>query len=211
VLQGEREMASDNRTLGRFDLSDIPSAPRGVPQIEVSFDIDANGIVHVSAKDLGTGKEQKIRIESSSGLDEAEINRMVKDAASHADEDKKRKQEIETRNTADSLLYQTEKTLREHGDKVGADDKAAIEAALGELRTALAGTDSAAIEAASQKVSAASHKLAEAMYAQAAPGGGATAGDAGADAQSHSESHGSGGGADDAMDADFEVVDDKKD
>src|SRR5690606_20475554 len=168
VLQGERELARDNRTLGRFDLVDIPPAPRGIPQIQVSFDIDANGIVHVSAKDMATGREQKIRIESSSGLSDDEIERMVREAESHASEDKQRKKEIEVRNTADALVYSTEKNLREHGDKVSADDKAAIESALGELRTALGGTDVAAIEAATQKLQEAAHKMAEAMYAQAA-------------------------------------------
>jgi molecular chaperone DnaK len=205
VLQGEREMAGDNRTLGRFDLTDIPAAPRGVPQIEVSFDIDANGIVHVSAKDLGTGKEQKIRIESSSGLNEDEINRMVKDAESHEDEDKKRKQEVEVRNNADSLLYQTEKTLKEHGDKISEEDKAAVESALAELRTAIGGTDTAAIEAASQKVNEASHKLAEAMYAQNAQAQSGAGADAGAGADEQPDS-----GGDDTVDADFEVVDEDK-
>ncbi|MBI2433619.1 MAG: molecular chaperone DnaK [Candidatus Hydrogenedentes bacterium] len=201
VLQGEREMARDNRTLGKFDLLGIPPAPRGIPQIEVSFDIDANGIVHVSAKDLATGKEQKIRIESSSGLSEDEIHRMVKDAESHASEDKERKKEVETRNMADSLLYSTEKTLREHGDKIGADDKQKVETAIAGLRKALEGSDTAAIESAAQRLTEASHKLAEVMYAAAQA---QQAGAAGAEtAGSAPDGAGEGG----TVDADFTVVD----
>jgi molecular chaperone DnaK len=202
VLQGEREMAHDNRVLGRFNLEGIPPAPRGLPQIEVAFDIDANGIVHVGAKDLGTGKEQKIRIESSSGLTESDIDRMVKDAESHAEEDKKRRHEIEVRNNADALLYSTEKTLNEHGDKVSAEDKANIESALNELREALKGDDVSRIESAVEKLNTASHKLAEAMYQQAA----AQHAQAGPEAAASSESKGSNG----AYDADFTVVDDEK-
>ncbi|MBP5162446.1 MAG: molecular chaperone DnaK, partial [Spirochaetales bacterium] len=138
VLQGEREMASQNRTLGTFDLVGIPAAPRGVPQIEVTFDIDANGIVHVSAKDLGTGKEQSIQIQSSSGLDESEIDRMVKDAEAHAEEDKRERERIDARNNADSLVYQTEKAMKDYGDKVDASSKAAIESALSDLKAVLA-------------------------------------------------------------------------
>ena len=213
VLQGERELARDNRTLGRFDLMGIPPAPRGVPQIEVSFDIDANGIVHVSAKDLATGKEQKIRIESSSGLSEDEIDKMVKDAESHADEDKQRKHDIEVRNNADTMLYTTEKTLKENEDKISEEDRKNINAALDNLRETLKGEDTAAMEAAMEQLTQASHKLAEAMYkaaaeAQQAQGGG----EAGPGAQ--------GGGAEyvdpsaakstdgDTVDADFTVVDD---
>jgi len=164
VLQGEREMARDNRTLGRFDLVGIPPAPRGIPQIEVTFDIDANGILHVSAKDLATGKEQKIRIESSSGLTEEEIQKMVKDAEQHAEEDKKRRKEIEVRNNADSLLYSTEKLLKEYGDKVSASEKSEVESALEELRKALAGDRIEDIESAMNKVTSTTHKLSEAMY-----------------------------------------------
>ncbi len=167
VLQGEREFASANRTLGRFDLMGIPAAPRGIPQIEVAFDIDVNGIVHVSAKDLATGKSQKIRIESSSGLSEDDINRMVKDAESHADEDKSKKKDIETRNNADTLLYTTEKTLKEHSEQISAEDKKAVEEACEALRKALEGSDTQAIEAATERVTQTSHKLAEAMYAAA--------------------------------------------
>jgi len=164
VLQGEREMAKDNRTLGRFDLVGIPPAPRGIPQIEVTFDIDANGILHVSAKDLATGKEQKIRIESSSGLTEEEIQKMVKDAEQHAEEDKRRRKEIEIRNNADSLLYSTEKLLKEYGDKVSASEKSDVESALEELRKALAGDRIEDIESAMNKVTSTTHKLSEAMY-----------------------------------------------
>jgi len=208
VLQGERELARDNRTLGRFDLVGIPAAPRGIPQIEVSFDIDANGIVHVSAKDLATGKEQKIRIESSSGLSESDIDRMVKDAEQHAEEDKTKKKDIETRNTADSLRYTTEKTLKEHGDKISEQEKQGIEAALGELSTALEGDNTAAIEAATEKLTQASHKLAEAMYAEAAKAQQAEAseGPEYVDPSKDSKAEGDGG---DAVDADFTVVDDE--
>jgi len=209
VLQGEREMAAENRTLGRFDLSDIPPAPRGMPQIEVSFDIDADGILHVSAKNLGTGKEQKIRIESSSGLSESDIQKMVKDAEAHAEEDKRKRQEIDLRNNADSLIYSTEKAVREHGDKVGASEKQAIEDAITGLRKALEGSDTAAIESAMNTLSTASHKLAEAMYAQ--PGADAAgAGAGGADMGGGPEYVNPGGGAsgDGPVDAEFTVVDD---
>ena len=175
VLQGEREMASQNRTLGTFDLVGIPAAPRGVPQIEVTFDIDANGIVHVSAKDLGTGKEQSIQIQSSSGLDDSEIDRMVKDAEAHAEEDKKERERIDTRNNADSLVYQTEKAMKDYGDKVDASSKAAIESALADLKAVLA-NQSASVEEIKAKTEAlqqASYKLAEEMYKNANPQGGA--------------------------------------
>jgi molecular chaperone DnaK len=174
VLQGEREMASGNRLLGRFNLEGLPVAPRGVPQIEVSFDIDADGIFHVSAKDLGTNKEQRIRIESSSGLSDEEIEKMVKEAEEHASEDSDRKKSVELRNNADSMLYQTEKVLAEHGDKVSDEDKATVEAALEGLREALKGDDDAAIESAVEGVTAASHKLAEHMYQEQTEGEAAT-------------------------------------
>ncbi|HRI89551.1 MAG TPA: Hsp70 family protein, partial [Candidatus Hydrogenedentes bacterium] len=206
VLQGERELAAHNRTLGRFDLIGIPSAPRGIPQIEVTFDIDANGIVHVSAKDLGTGKEQKIRIESSSGLSDTDIESMLKDAEAHAKEDAEKKQGIEVRNNADSLLYSTEKTLKENADKIGGEDKEAIESALGELRTALSGEDLGAIEAGMQKVTQASHKMAEAMYASAA----AAAQQAEAGANPAANTEGDAAPADGSVDADFTVVDDEE-
>jgi molecular chaperone DnaK len=207
VLQGEREFAKDNRTLGQFNLEGIPMAPRGVPQIEVAFDIDANGIVHVSAKDLGTGKEQKIRIESSSGLNEQEVNRMVKEAESHAKDDQARRRTVELRNNADALIYSTEKMLKENADKIGAEDKASIENAVNSLREKVKQDDTEGIEAAMEKVTAASHKVAEAMYAAAAK----AQGQAGPEA-----AHGPEGGAtaepgghSDAVDADFTVVNDK--
>ena len=173
VFQGEREMANDNKLLGQFDLVGIPIAPRGVPQIEVAFDIDANGIVHVAAKDLGTQKEQSIRITASSGLSKDEIERMVKDAESHSDEDKNRKKLAEARNQADNLIYGTEKNLTEHGDKISDDDKTKIKDAISDTRKAMEGDDPAAIESALQTLTTASHKLAEEMYkkASAAAGG----------------------------------------
>ena len=174
VLQGERELAANNRTLGRFDLVGIPPAPRGIPQVEVSFDIDANGIVHVSAKDLATGQEQRIRIEASSGLSEDEIDQMVGDAEAHADEDREKRKNIELRNNADALMYSTEKLLKDYPDKIGAEDKAAVEAALEELRSALKDDNAAAIEDAMARVTEATNKLSEAMYAAAAQQAGAT-------------------------------------
>jgi len=161
VLQGEREMAGQNRTLGRFDLVGIPAAPRGVPQIEVVFDIDANGILHVSAKDLGTNKEQKIRIESSSGLKEDEIKRMVREAEEHAEEDKKNREAAETRNEADNLIYSTEKTLKEFGDKVSAEDRRNIEVAVADLKTVIESRDVAKMKEKSEALKQASYKLAE--------------------------------------------------
>lgn len=168
VLQGEREMAIYNRTLGRFDLVGIPPAPRGVPQIEVTFDIDANGIVHVSAKDLGTGKEQKIRIESSSGLSDVEIEQMIKDGEAHAEEDQQKKETVEVRNQADSLIYSTEKSLKEYGEKLSEAERDAIEAAIQKVKESLKGEDIDAIKADNEALLQASHKLAEAMYAEAA-------------------------------------------
>ena len=203
VLQGEREMASQNRTLGTFDLVGIPAAPRGVPQIEVTFDIDANGIVHVSAKDLGTGKEQSIQIQSSSGLDDSEIDRMVKDAEAHAEEDKKERERIDTRNNADSLVYQTEKAMKDYGDKVDASSKAAIESALADLKAVLA-NQSASVEEIKSKTEAlqtASYKLAEEMYKNANPQGGAGP-QPGAGPQGPQGGPGNAG----ASDADYEVV-----
>ena len=192
VLQGEREMASQNRTLGNFDLVGIPAAPRGVPQIEVTFDIDANGIVHVSAKDLGTGKEQHIQITSSSGLSEEEINRMVKDAEANAEADKKQREAIDVKNEADSLVYQTEKSMKELGDKVKDADKQAIEDAVAALKKALEGGNTEDIKAKTEALKNASYKIAEEVYKQqgaagAQPGAdpnaqsGADAGNAGAD------------------------------
>ena len=168
VLQGEREMAQGNRTLGRFHLEGIPAAPRGVPQIEVTFDIDANGIVSVKAKDLGTGKEQEITITGSGGLGKDEVDSMVSDAEAHAQEDADRRKAVDARNQLDSLIYQTEKTLKDHGDNLSPEDKSAVESALEEGREALKGDDVAAMEKARDRISESSHKLAEAMYKQAA-------------------------------------------
>ena len=189
VLQGERPMAGQNRTLGKFHLVGIPPAPRGVPQIEVTFDIDANGIVNVSAKDLGTSKEQKITITSSSGLSKEEVERMTREAESHADEDRRKREEVEVRNALDSLIYSTEKTLVENREKLAADDAQALDAALAEARRSLEGGDAEAMRAAQASLTKAAHKLAEAMYRQAssgqpgagpaAPGGPAPGGEAG--------------------------------
>jgi len=200
VLQGERDMAADNKTLGRFDLTGIPPAPRGVPQIEVTFDIDANGIVHVSAKDLGTGKEQSIRITASSGLSKEEIERMVKDAEAHAAEDHRKRELIEARNQADGLVYTTEKAVKEHGDKVDETTRKGIETAIEELKKAMEGDDAEAIRTKTEALATASHKLAEVMYQQA------QASAAGAE----STETAAGGGRDDVVDAEFEEVDDKK-
>ncbi|MCF0238606.1 MAG: molecular chaperone DnaK [Sphaerochaetaceae bacterium] len=202
VLQGEREMASQNRTLGTFDLVGIPAAPRGVPQIEVTFDIDANGIVHVSAKDLGTGKEQSIQIQSSSGLDESEIEKMVKEAELHAEEDKKEREKIDTRNNADSLVYQTEKAMKDYGDKVSASDKAAVEAAVADLKAVLANSNASVdeIKAKTEALQNASYKLAEEMYKASNPQGGAGPQGPGAGPQQGPNPSG-------ADNADYEVVD----
>jgi molecular chaperone DnaK len=175
VLQGEREMAADNKTLGKFHLMNIPPAPRGVPQIEVTFDIDANGIVNVSAKDLGTGQEQKITITGSTALSEEEVERMVRDAEAHADEDRKRKEQVEVRNTADSLAYATEKTLGELGDKVPADVRSDVESAIADVKKALEGDDIDAIRSATSALQQKSYKLAEIAYQQVQAEGGTTA------------------------------------
>jgi molecular chaperone DnaK len=202
VLQGEREMAQDNKTIGRFELSSIPPAPRGVPQIEVTFDLDANGILHVGAKDLGTGKEQSIRITASSGLTEAEIERMTRDAELHKEEDRKRRELVETRNQADAIVHASEKSLKDLGDKVDAPTKASVEKEIENVKKVMTGDDIDAIKAAIDALTTASHKLAEMMYAQASkdnPEGG-SGGDAGKGAA------GSGKKDDDVVDADFEEV-----
>jgi molecular chaperone DnaK len=201
VFQGEREMAADNKLLGQFDLVGIPPAPRGVPQIEVTFDIDANGIVNVHAKDKGTGKEQQIRIQASGGLSEADIQRMVKDAEAHAADDKKRRAFVEAKNQAEALVHQTEKSLKEYGDKVGAPERTAIENALSDLKEALKGEDAGAIQAKAQTLAQVSMKLGEAMYAQQQ--GGQPGGDAGG-------SSGEAGKKEDVVDAEFTEVDDDK-
>src|SRR5690349_16989153 len=205
VFQGEREMAADNKILGQFDLVGIPPAPRGVPQIEVAFDIDANGIVNVHAKDKGTGKEQQIRIQASGGLSEADIEKMVKDAEAHAAEDKERKAAVEAKNHAEALVHSTEKALAEHGSKVAEGDRRAIENAMADLKEALKGTDAAAIEAKTNALAQASMKLGEAMYKQAQEG--AAAGGPGGDG---SGGEGSGGKNEDVVDAEFTEVDDDK-
>jgi molecular chaperone DnaK len=200
VLQGEREMANDNKTIGRFELADIPPAPRGVPQIEVTFDIDANGILNVGAKDLGTGKEQSIRITASSGLSEDEIDKMVKDAEAHASEDQKKRELIEARNQADGLLYTTDKALKEHGDKVDEETRKGIETALEELKSAIEGDDVEQIKAKTEALATASQKLGEIMYQQAQ-----------SEAQAGGEAAAEGGEQkDDVVDAEFEEVDDDK-
>jgi molecular chaperone DnaK len=176
VLQGERPMARDNRTLGKFHLTGIPPAPRGVPQIEVTFDIDANGILNVTAKDMATQKDQKITITSSSGLSKEEVERMAKEADAHSAEDKAKRDEIEARNQLDGMVYNIEKMLKEHGDKISGDEKGNVESALADAKKALEGTDAAAMNSAREKLTQASHKLAEAMYRQAAPQGGAQPG-----------------------------------
>ena len=203
VLQGERQMASGNKTLGRFQLSGIPAARRGVPQIEVTFDIDANGIVNVSAKDLGTGKQQQITISGSTALSDDEVDRMVKDAEQHAEEDRQRKEEVEVRNNADALVNATEQTLSELGDKAPADIKSQAEEAIAETKSALEGTDAEAIKAATEKLQAAGYKLAEVVYSTEGAQGAGPAGAAGAAAGAAGA-----GASDDTIEADYEVVDD---
>ena len=207
VLQGERPMARDNRTLGKFHLVGIPPAPRGVPQVEVTFDIDANGILNVSAKDTATGKQQNITITASSGLTKDEVDRMVKDAESNAADDAKRKQDIEARNQADSLVYSTERTLGEHGSKLGEADRKAVEEALAEAKEALKGEDGERIKHAQENLMKASHKLAEIMYREAQakgqpgqPGGGRPEGGSGPAGPKEGE----------VVDAEFEDLGDKK-
>ncbi|MEC9343110.1 MAG: Hsp70 family protein, partial [Pseudomonadota bacterium] len=202
VFQGEREMASDNKMLGQFDLVGIPAAPRGVPQIEVTFDIDANGIVNVSAKDKGTGKEQQISIKASGGLSDEEIENMVKDAESHAEEDKKKREAVEAKNQAEALIHSAEKSLAEHGDKVSEEDKAAIEQAVTDLKASVEAGEPDDIKAKSEALATASMKLGQAMYeaaqaAEQAEGEAAAAQDAAKD--------------EDVVDADFEEIDDDED
>ncbi len=208
VLQGERERAADNKSLGKFDLSDIPPAPRGMPQIEVSFDIDANGILNVSAKDKATGREQKIVIKASSGLNEDEIKRMVRDAEAHAAEDKRFRELVETRNKADAMIHAVERSLKDLGDKVESSERAAVESAISELRTALKGDDQAVVEKKAEALAQASAGIAQKAYA-AQPGeaGAAAAGAAGAEAGA--AGGGATGGKENVVDAEFEEVKDK--
>jgi molecular chaperone DnaK len=206
VFQGEREMAADNKLLGQFDLVGIPPAPRGMPQIEVTFDIDANGIVHVSAKDKATAKEQSIRIQASGGLSDADIKRMMEEADRFKDEDKKKREVVEARNMADAMIHSTEKSMKDLGDKVSAGDKSRVEAAISELREALKSEDVETIKAKTNALTQASMKLGEALYGAQQPGG-AGGPDAGAGGGEQKKS----GGGENVVDADFEEVkDDKK-
>jgi molecular chaperone DnaK len=204
VLQGEREMAAGNKSLGQFNLSDIPPAPRGMPQIEVMFDIDANGILHVSAKDKGTGKENKITIKANSGLSEEEIQRMVQDAEAHAEEDKKAHELVDTRNQCDGLIHSVKKALSEHGDKIDSDERTKIETSIKEAEEAIKGNDKADIEAKSEALAQASQKLGEKIYADAQQAAGAAGG---AEATSGNETKKDEG---DVVDAEFTEVKDKK-
>jgi molecular chaperone DnaK len=208
VLQGEREMAAGNKTLGRFELVGIPPAPRGIPQIEVTFDIDANGIVNVSAKDQATGKEQSIQITASSGLSQEEIDNLIKDAEIHADEDKKKRELVDARNSADAMIYSTEKSLNELGDKVDSETKSKVADAISALKKAMESNDVAEIKRLSEELTNASHKLAEAMYQQASAGQQQNADAAGGQA----DQPGGAAPEEDVVDADFEEVkeDDKK-
>ena len=208
VLQGERSMAGDNRTLGKFHLVGIPPAPRGMPQVEVTFDIDANGIVNVSARDLGTGREQKITITASSGLSKDEIDRMMKDAESHSDEDKKRREGIEAKNRLDSLLYQTEKTIIDNREKIAVGIISEAESAIADAKKAVESGDAEAINAEYDKLTRISHRIAESLYQNASTGEAADAASAGATGASDSGQPKSGG--DDVIDAEYIDVDDKK-
>ena len=205
VFQGEREMAADNKLLGQFDLVGIPPAPRGMPQIEVTFDIDANGIVNVSAKDKATNKEQAIRIQASGGLSDADIDKMVKDAEANAEADKKKKELVEAKNQAEGLIHTTEKTLKENGDKISAADKTAIEDAVKALKTGVEAEDLAVIKEKTEALMQASLKLGEAMYKQQAEAAGAQ-GAAGADAGANAGASGQQNGDEKVVDADFEEV-----
>ena len=210
VLQGEREMAAYNKTLGKFQLTGIAPAPRGVPQIEVTFDIDANGIVNVSAKDLGTGKEQHITITSSTNMSKEDVEKAVREAEQYAAEDAKRKEEIDTRNQGDQMVYQTERTLEELGDKVDAAEKAEVESKLNELKETLKGSDTAAIKAATEALTQVFYKLSEKMYQQANPQGGQPGANPGCDPNCQSDDCSKGGDGQQYYDADYTVVDDDK-
>jgi molecular chaperone DnaK len=199
VFQGERELAADNRLLGQFNLEDIPPAPRGMPQIEVTFDIDANGILHVSAKDLGTSKEKKIRIESSSGLSQSEVEKMRKDAEEHAADDKRKRELIDARNQADQMVYQMEKLLKDNAAKISESDQTPIKAAIEKVKQAASGEDAAAIHEAVNQLQQASHAMAQHLYGQQPPGGGAGT-------QPSGDGHGGAEkGKEDVIDAEFEV------
>ena len=206
VFQGEREMAADNKLLGQFDLVGIPPAPRGVPQVEVTFDIDANGIVSVQAKDKATGKEQQIRIQASGGLNDADIERMVKEAEANAEADKKRREFVEAKNQAEALVHQVEKNLQEHGDKLGAQEKGEAEAAIAAARSAMEGTDADALKQATERLSQAAMKIGEAMYKSQAEAGGRLL----AVAEARPVAAPAGQADEKVVDAEFEEVDDKK-
>jgi molecular chaperone DnaK len=210
VYQGERQIASANRTLGEFNLEGIPPAPRGVPQIEVTFDIDSNGIVHVSARDLGTGKEQKIRIESSSGLDESQIEQLVRDAKEHEVEDRKRKEEATTRNQAESLVYSVERSLAEYKDKISSADVKKIEEEIAGVKKALESGSADEIKARMDRLNKASHKISEVLYKQASAAQGQPQPEAAASAGGKKEAQAKPGGDEEILDAEFEVEDDKK-
>lgn len=210
VLQGEREMAAGNKTLGRFELTDIPPAPRGVPRIEVTFSIDANGIVNVSAKDLGTGKEQKITIQSDSGMSKDDIDRMVKEAEAHASEDKQRKDEIETRNNADSMVYQAEKAIKDLGDKADKNAVEKIQTAVNKVKDALKGTDIEAIKKATEELQKPLYEMSAAAYQQAQQAQGGQAAGSAQDAQQQAPQQNTGKNDDNVVDADYKVVDDDK-
>jgi molecular chaperone DnaK len=205
VFQGEREMANDNKLLGQFDLVGIPMAPRGIPQVEVTFDIDANGIVHVSAKDMATQKEQSIKITASSGLSKEEVERLVKEAQSHTEEDKKKRELVEIKNQADTLIYSTEKNLSEHGDKIGETEKSNITEAVDALRKTMEGTDLEAIKTTMQNLTTASHKLAEEMYKKASAESASTG--PSPEAGPGTSAGESSGGEEKVVDAEFEEVD----
>jgi len=211
VLQGEREMAAGNKTLGRFELVGIPPAPRGVPQIEVTFDIDANGIVNVSAKDIATSKEQSIQITASSGLSKEEIDKLIKDAELHADDDKKKRELVDARNAGDALIYSTEKSIKDLGDKVDAATKSSVDGAISSLKKAMEGENTSEIKKLTEELTQASHKLAEAMYKQASQQQAGQEGDQQAGGSAGTSQEKRSKGDDDVVDADFEEVkDDKK-
>ena len=207
VLQGEREFARDNRTLGRFQLADIPSAPRGIPQIEVTFDIDANGILNVSAKDMGTGKQQSIEIKSSSGLSEQEVNKMTEEAKTHAEEDKKKREVVDAKNQADQLIYSTGKTLKEHGDKVSAETRGKIESAINNLKEAVKGEDAEAIKKATENLATTGQELGKVLYEEAARKQAASAPSGEAEQAPPPEGEVKRKGGDDVIDAEFEAKD----
>ncbi len=209
VFQGEREMAADNKILGQFDLVGIPPAPRGVPQIEVTFDIDANGIVSVSAKDKATGKEQQIRIQASGGLSDSDVEKMVKDAETHAEEDKRRRELVEVRNNAEALIHTTERTLKENADKIAAPDREAAEAAIRDLKAVTGDEDVGQIRAKTEALAQTSMKLGEAMYKAQQAGPGATGGGGGGPETGPSDGGTASGGNDKVVDADFEEVDER--